>query len=160
MQPRASRRVTVYLTCVGGGAFGNAERWILDAIERAVASAASLPLDLVLVHYGTCPSGPRYTRLEREAAADAAGDGDGDGGSSGGGGGDGDASGDASGGGGGKGGGAEGGAEGGAAGGKRSERSSPGAAPGSPSARPPASKTTQREREPAQAGIRQFFPKP
>ena len=39
-----ARRVTVYLTCVGGGAFGNDEEWILDAIELAVAKVAGLPL--------------------------------------------------------------------------------------------------------------------
>ena len=61
-------RVAVYLTCVGGGAFGNEERWILDAIERAVDSVKSLPLDVFLVHYGHVPASARYRRMEREVS--------------------------------------------------------------------------------------------
>ena len=75
----------------------------------------------MLVHYGACPSGPRYKRLEREAAAAGAG----------------------------------------TSAGKRRERSaphSPSRAP-APKAAAKATKPGQREPDPAQAGIRQFFGK-
>ena len=120
------------------------QEWILDAIERAVAKATSLPLDVVLVHYGACPSGPRYKRLKRKATAVDAGAGDGSGGD--------DSGGEAA------------GAGAGAAGGKRSERSSPPSpsrapAPKAATTGERATETAGREREPgpAQADIRQFF---
>ena len=45
------RRVPVYLSCVGGGAFGNATLWIVAAIEKACQACAALPIDVKLVHY-------------------------------------------------------------------------------------------------------------
>ena len=45
------RRVPVYLSCVGGGAFGNATLWIVAAIEKACQACAALPIDVRLVHY-------------------------------------------------------------------------------------------------------------
>ena len=36
------RRVTVYLTCVGGGAFGNATHWVYEAMQRACDGLAGL----------------------------------------------------------------------------------------------------------------------
>lgn len=52
------RRVTVYLTNVGGSAFGNMHAWINRAIRRAMEECAKLPLDVRLVHYGNVvPSG-------------------------------------------------------------------------------------------------------
>jgi hypothetical protein len=43
----------VLLTRVGGGAFGNDDRWIDDAIERALDRVASDGLDVRLVSHGT-----------------------------------------------------------------------------------------------------------
>jgi len=45
-------RVRVYLTALGGGAFGNREEWIVDAINAALLKHADAPLDVFLVHYG------------------------------------------------------------------------------------------------------------
>jgi hypothetical protein len=46
-------RVKVYLTALGGGAFGNRHAWISDAIGSALEAMKGAPLDVVLVHYGT-----------------------------------------------------------------------------------------------------------
>jgi hypothetical protein len=43
---------TVLLTRVGGGAFGNADNWINDAINRALAVVEHAGLDVRLVSYG------------------------------------------------------------------------------------------------------------
>ena len=48
---RERRRVTVYLTMLGGGAFGNRDTWIRDAIIAALSKHRHEPLDVVLVHY-------------------------------------------------------------------------------------------------------------
>lgn len=42
----------VYLTLLGGGAFGNEIEWITDAIERALLLYDNYDLDVVLVSYG------------------------------------------------------------------------------------------------------------
>lgn len=42
----------LYLTLLGGGAFGNEPEWIIDAIERAVAAWPGTGLDIVIVSYG------------------------------------------------------------------------------------------------------------
>jgi hypothetical protein len=42
----------VFLTLLGGGAFGNNERWIHEAIRRALALMTSFDLDVRLVSYG------------------------------------------------------------------------------------------------------------
>lgn len=42
----------LFLTLVGGGAFGNRERWIADAIIRAAAIHADSWLDVQIVSYG------------------------------------------------------------------------------------------------------------
>lgn len=52
---------TVYLTLLGGGAFGNHETWIIDAIERACIQLANLPLDVAIVSHQS-PS-PTVTAL-------------------------------------------------------------------------------------------------
>ncbi|MBK1856261.1 hypothetical protein JO972_14925 [Verrucomicrobiaceae bacterium 5K15] len=44
---------SVYLTLLGGGAFGNSEAWIIDAIDRALRSKFSAGLDIQLVSYGS-----------------------------------------------------------------------------------------------------------
>jgi hypothetical protein len=41
----------VYLTLLGGGAFGNPREWILDAIRRALARVRGQALDVCLVSY-------------------------------------------------------------------------------------------------------------
>jgi len=51
------RRVRVFLTSLGGGAFGNRTEWITSAIRAALERHSHEPLDVVLVHYGTrCPA--------------------------------------------------------------------------------------------------------
>jgi len=45
------KRVTVYLTCIGGGAFGNPQGWIADAIQQALDRWSYAPIDVRLVHY-------------------------------------------------------------------------------------------------------------
>ena len=62
------RRVRVYLTCVGAGAFGNATMWVEQAIARALCLFQACPLDVVLVHYGTRPANPRnkFIALEKK----------------------------------------------------------------------------------------------
>jgi len=52
-QRRGGERVRVFLTCVGGGAFGNRPAWIVDAIGAALEAFKDAPLDVALVHYGT-----------------------------------------------------------------------------------------------------------
>jgi hypothetical protein len=42
----------VYLTLVGGGAFGNQDSWIFAAIERALRLFENTPLDVAIVSYG------------------------------------------------------------------------------------------------------------
>jgi len=49
----APTRVSVFLTCLGGGAFGNRMEWIAEAIDAALLRHAKEPLDVVLVHYGS-----------------------------------------------------------------------------------------------------------
>ncbi|QEG02642.1 hypothetical protein Mal15_67630 [Stieleria maiorica] len=43
---------TVFLTLLGGGVFGNRDRWIIDAIERAFKIHADFGLDVRIVSYG------------------------------------------------------------------------------------------------------------
>ena len=52
----------VFLTQVGGGAFGNRSLWILRA-TGALKKFEEAPLDVYLVHYSTIPPG-RYQELE------------------------------------------------------------------------------------------------
>jgi len=42
----------VFLTLLGGGAFGNPEAWIASAIRRALTIVAGFDLDVRLVSYG------------------------------------------------------------------------------------------------------------
>ena len=57
-QRPTGERVTVYLTSLGGGAFGNRSHWIGEAITAALEKHREAPLDVVLIHYGTrVPSG-------------------------------------------------------------------------------------------------------
>ena len=47
---------SVYLTLLGGGAFGNPREWILDAIRRALDTVSGQALDIWLVSYGSVPA--------------------------------------------------------------------------------------------------------
>ena len=42
----------VYLTLVGGGAFGNEEYWILECMQKAIRKFKNVPLDIRVVSYG------------------------------------------------------------------------------------------------------------
>jgi len=53
---KRGRRVTVYLTCVGGGVFGNSHDWIISAVKRALRVWKHAPLDVRLVHYKRIPT--------------------------------------------------------------------------------------------------------
>jgi len=54
---KRGRRVPVYLTCVGGGVFGNSHTWIISAIKRALKIFKNAPLDVRLVHYKSIATG-------------------------------------------------------------------------------------------------------
>jgi hypothetical protein len=43
----------LFLTLLGGGAFGNAPAWIIDAIQRALTLYKDVELDVVIVSYGS-----------------------------------------------------------------------------------------------------------
>ena len=47
------RRQAVYLTSLGGGAFGNRDAWITEAVRGALHKFRDAPLDVYKVHYGT-----------------------------------------------------------------------------------------------------------
>jgi len=44
---------TCYLTLLGGGVFGNASDWIVDAIQRALMLIAGTGVDVAIVSYGS-----------------------------------------------------------------------------------------------------------
>jgi hypothetical protein len=52
------------LTLLGGGAFGNRERWIIAAIRRALAIISGFDLDVRVVSYGV-PSQSILQMVER-----------------------------------------------------------------------------------------------
>lgn len=54
----------VYLTLVGGGAFGNEEYWILESLEKVINKFRNVPLDVRIVSYGE--SNPRLLRFINE----------------------------------------------------------------------------------------------
>lgn len=58
-------RVRVFLTSVGGGAFGNRSLWIVRALERALYIHKDSPLDVHLVHYMRVPKGD-FTTVEKK----------------------------------------------------------------------------------------------
>lgn len=48
---------TVYLTLLGGGAFGNSEEWIIDAIRQALLAYQDAGLNVLIVsHLRSKPS--------------------------------------------------------------------------------------------------------
>jgi len=51
----------VFLTLVGGGAFGNKIEWIVDAIRMSVLKFSNAPLDVKIVSYGV--SNPHVSEL-------------------------------------------------------------------------------------------------
>eukprot|EP00667_Euglena_gracilis_P006997 EG_transcript_7061 len=51
------QRVKVFLTALGGGAFGNPHPWIEAAIRKALERYRQQPLDVFLVHFGGAPKG-------------------------------------------------------------------------------------------------------
>ena len=53
-RPHGSKNI--YLTLLGGGAFGNRREWITDAIRRALDSVRGQALDVWLVSYGSVPA--------------------------------------------------------------------------------------------------------
>lgn len=49
---RESPRVTVFLTAVGGGAFGNKRSWIQQALLKALQEYLHFPLDVNMIYFG------------------------------------------------------------------------------------------------------------
>jgi len=56
------KRVKVFLTALGGGELGNRQKWIFEALNRALHSHEKEPLDVILVHYAEVPA--QYAMLE------------------------------------------------------------------------------------------------
>ena len=54
----------LYLTLIGGGAFGNESEWILDAIKKAIRKFNKVPLNIKIVSYGQ--SNPKIQELIKE----------------------------------------------------------------------------------------------
>lgn len=52
LNARENGNNTVFLTLLGGGAFGNHMEWILNGIERAIRIHAQSNLEIVMVSYG------------------------------------------------------------------------------------------------------------
>ncbi|TWU21542.1 hypothetical protein Pla52o_37290 [Novipirellula galeiformis] len=56
----------LYLTLLGGGVFGNADAWIIDAIERSLQRYRDVDLEVAIVSYGA--SKPAVASLVRQYA--------------------------------------------------------------------------------------------
>merc|ERR1712224_76836 len=54
---RRSPRLRVFLTALGGGAFGNRDEWVADAMTSALEKFRDTPLDVMLVHFGSIVQG-------------------------------------------------------------------------------------------------------
>ena len=54
----------VFLTSLGGGAFGNEPQWIHDAMRRALKKVAGVGLDVRIVSFGR--PDPALERLAQE----------------------------------------------------------------------------------------------
>ena len=50
-QQRGGQRVNVFLTSVGGGAFGNPLEWINESIAKALEKFKGYPLDVIMVEF-------------------------------------------------------------------------------------------------------------
>jgi len=57
------KRVTCFLTMVGGGVFANSHSWIADGITRALGLWKDAPIDVQLVHFRSIGS-PAYTKIK------------------------------------------------------------------------------------------------
>src|SRR5262245_29884926 len=57
-------RNRIFLTLLGGGAFGNETNWIIDGIKRALTLYEDWNLDIAIVSYGR--SDPRVRQLVGE----------------------------------------------------------------------------------------------
>ena len=53
LNARRSGSNIVFLTFLGGGAFGNQSNWIHSAMRRAIGLVTDFDLDIRLVSYGT-----------------------------------------------------------------------------------------------------------
>lgn len=62
-----TKNPTLFLTLLGGGAFGNEVDWIVEAIRRALHGYRDSGLDVSIVSYGR--SNPRVQQLAKEIAA-------------------------------------------------------------------------------------------
>ena len=69
IQATPDKRVSVYLTFLGGGAFGNRKEWINDAIRDAMKKFAKSPIDVKLLHYGNMVS-DEWMKLEHNLQRD------------------------------------------------------------------------------------------
>ena len=58
-------RVEVYLTSLGGGAFGNRRCWINRALERALDLFRDAPLDVFMVSYSAVPADLKKLAVEK-----------------------------------------------------------------------------------------------
>ena len=52
MNMKNNKSNKVYLTLVGGGAFGNEEYWILESLQKSIRKFKNVPLDIKIVSYG------------------------------------------------------------------------------------------------------------
>lgn len=66
----------LFLTLLGGGAFGNRTRWIIAAIERSLKIFRHVPLDVVVVSYGSSQSSVQEMIQRHEEEAEAASEAD------------------------------------------------------------------------------------
>ena len=64
MAAKSGKRVTVYVTQLGGGAFGNPGPWICAAMKKALLANLDKPLDVKLLNYGRLPS-ENFVELEQ-----------------------------------------------------------------------------------------------
>jgi len=71
-QKMPTGRAKVFLTALGGGAFGNQFEWIRDGLSDALHTHRDSPLDVTLVHYGTHLA-REWESLQRPSAGGAAG---------------------------------------------------------------------------------------
>ena len=65
LNARRNGSSTIFLTLLGGGAFGNQTAWIIDAIRRSLALYKDRDLDVVFVSYGM--SNPHIHEIINEA---------------------------------------------------------------------------------------------
>ena len=59
-------RQQVYLTALGGGAFGNELSWIVSAVRGALQKYSAQPIDVHLVHYFRGSIHPDFIALKSE----------------------------------------------------------------------------------------------